>query len=127
MSKGDLMNQNPTASDWVAVRGEKWLTQLSGMEAMLKPLDEPLIVALELEAACRIAEIGCGGGGTAIEILRRAPSGSVVHGFDISRVLVEAARGRIGPGDSGVVSSTSRTWRRQRHNGRTTDWCRASA
>src|SRR5690606_22835179 len=36
----------------------------------------------------------CGGGGTALEILRRAPKGSFVHGFDIAPMLVEWARGR---------------------------------
>ncbi len=87
---------NPAASDWAAARGEKWLAQLSGMEGMLAPVDEPLIRALQLDAPCRIAEIGCGGGGTALEILRRSPAGSVVHGFDISPALVEVARRRIG-------------------------------
>jgi SAM-dependent methyltransferase len=86
------MNENPEASDWVAARGEKWRAQLSGMEAMLAPLDPVLIEALRLDAPCRIAEIGCGGGGTAREILRRAPAGSVVHGFDISPPLIELAR-----------------------------------
>jgi hypothetical protein len=63
------------------------------MEAMLMPVDEPLIRALNLDAPCRIAEIGCGGGGTTLEILRRAP-GSVVHGFDLSPALIELARSR---------------------------------
>jgi SAM-dependent methyltransferase len=81
-------------SDWSAARGDQWRTQLSGMEPMLAPIDEPLIRALELDAPCTIADIGCGGGGTALEILRRAPAGSVVHGFDLSPPLIELARGR---------------------------------
>jgi SAM-dependent methyltransferase len=86
------MNENPAASDWTAARGEKWRAQLAGMEAMLTPVDEPLIRALNLDAPCRIADIGCGGGGTTLEILRRAPAGSVVHGFDLSPALIELAR-----------------------------------
>jgi SAM-dependent methyltransferase len=89
--------EGTAASDWAAARGEKWLAQLSGMEGMLAPVDEPLIRALRLDAPLRIAEIGCGGGGTALEILRRAPAGSVVHGFDISPALIEVARRRSGP------------------------------
>jgi SAM-dependent methyltransferase len=81
-------------SDWAAARGEKWRAQLSGMEATLAPVDEPLIRALHLEAACRIADVGCGGGGTTLQIARNAPTGSVVHGFDISPALIEAARER---------------------------------
>ena len=44
------MNENPAASDWAAARGEKWRAQLAGMEAMLTPVDEPLIRALRLDA-----------------------------------------------------------------------------
>ena len=64
------------------------------MEATLAPVDEPLIDALHLDAPYTIADIGCGGGGTTLEILRRAPAGSVVHGFDISPDSIEAARER---------------------------------
>ncbi len=64
------------------------------MEAMLAPVDAPLIDALRLDAPRRIADIGCGGGGTTLEIPRCAPARSVVHGFDVSPVLIEAARGR---------------------------------
>ena len=77
------MSENPAASDWATARGEKWRKQLSGMEAMLLPVDEPLIRALRLDAPYRIADIGCGGGGTTLKISRRAVAGSVVHGFDI--------------------------------------------
>lgn len=97
------MNENPAASDWAAARGEKWCAQLPGMESMLMPIDEPLISALKLDAPCRIAEIGCGGGGTAMEVLRRAPAGSVVHGFDIAPKLIDLARGRPRPGERSIV------------------------
>jgi SAM-dependent methyltransferase len=86
------MNEYPAATDWTVARGEKWRAQLAGMEATLAPVDEPLIRALNLDAPCRIADIGCGGGGTTLEILRRAPAGSVVHGFDLSPALIELAR-----------------------------------
>jgi SAM-dependent methyltransferase len=89
------MNENSAASDWAGARGEKWRAQLSGMEPMLAPVDEPLIDALQLDAPCRIADLGCGGGGTTLEILRRAPQGSVVRGFDISPASIELARSRI--------------------------------
>jgi SAM-dependent methyltransferase len=72
-------------------------------EAMLKPVDEPLIGGLKLEAPCRIADVGCGGGETTREILRRAPEGSSVHGFDISAELVELARGRTPPGERAIA------------------------
>jgi len=89
------MSENSAASEWATARGEKWRAQLTGMEATIAPVNEPLIRALRLDAPFRIADIGCGGGGTTLEILRRAPAGSVVHGFDISPALVELARTRI--------------------------------
>jgi len=88
------MNENPAASDWAGARGEKWRDQLPRMEAMLAPIDDPLIKALDLDAGYRIADIGCGGGGTTLAIARRAPAGSEVHGYDISPALIEAARAR---------------------------------
>lgn len=97
------MSDSSASSDWAAARGEKWLAALSGMEATLTPVDEPLIRALDLEAPSRIAEVGCGGGGTALEILRRARAGSVVHGFDISPSLIEHARRRARPDERAVV------------------------
>jgi SAM-dependent methyltransferase len=85
----------------------KWLVQLSGMEAMLAPINEPLIRALQLDAPFRIAEVGCGGGGTALELLRRARTGSVVNGFDISPALIEVARRRAGPGQPAIAFETA--------------------
>ncbi len=93
------MNDQNAASGWSAARADKWLAQLTGMESMLRAVDEPLVSALRLVAPMRIAEVGSGGGGTALELLRRAPAGSVVHGFDISARLVERARERVQPGE----------------------------
>ncbi len=93
-AKVAAMSETPTASDWAAARGEKWRAQLDRMEAMLAAVDAPLIAALELDAPYRIADIGCGGGGTTQAIFRRAVAGSAVHGFDISPALIEAARAR---------------------------------
>src|SRR5688572_13507841 len=97
------MSQNPTTSEWRTARGDRWAAHLSGMESTLAPIDAPLIDALELDAPFRIAEVGCGGGGTALEILRRAPAGSVVHGFDLSSKLVETARARVPAGERAIA------------------------
>ena len=74
---------------------------------MLAPVDEPLIRALQLDAPLRVAEVGCGGGGTALELLRRAPAGSVVHGFDISSALIEVARRRSRSAEGVLVFETA--------------------
>lgn len=92
-----------TSSDWVGGRDEKWRTHLPGMEAMLGTIDTPLLDALRVDAPCRIAEIGCGGGGTALSLLRRLPKGTTVHGYDISPILVEHARARIPAGEPALA------------------------
>lgn len=99
----------PSASEfqWAAARGAKWNRSLAGMEAMLAPVDAPLIRALRLDAACRIADLGCGGGATALQVLRMAPAGSTVHGFDLSPASIESARQRIPPGSSTIAFDTA--------------------
>jgi len=89
--------------DWAAARSEKWRRHLAGLEAMLAPIDEPLIERLAIEAPVRIADVGCGSGATTVEVLRRAPAGSVAHGFDLSPALIEVARRRPGAPDSSLA------------------------
>ncbi|WP_426754704.1 hypothetical protein [Myxococcus sp. Y35] len=46
-----MVSENKLSSfDWAAERGSKWQAQLLGMEAMLAPVDAPLIQALQLDA-----------------------------------------------------------------------------
>src|SRR4051794_20510432 len=97
------LTPNPNSADWVASRGEKWATQLAGMEATFTPVDGPLIRALQLDAPCRIADLGCGGGGTTFAVLRQAPAGSAVHGFDISPALIKLAGERRAPDQHGIA------------------------
>lgn len=87
--------ENLLSKDWAALRGEKWRAHEDGMEAMLSPLDEPLIRALRLNEPCRIADIGCGSGGTSLALLRHVPEGSLVQGFDLSAHAIESARERV--------------------------------
>jgi SAM-dependent methyltransferase len=91
------MSLHPSAADWAGARGAQWCAHLAHMESTLAPVNDPLLGALRLAQACRIAEIGCGGGGTALAALRRAPAGSTIHGFDISPALIERAQQRTSP------------------------------
>ena len=87
--------QETPGLDWGGERGVKWRDNLDAMEAMLAAVDAPLLDALDLAAPVKVAEIGSGGGATTRAIAARAPEGSHVHGFDISRDLVAAARRRV--------------------------------
>ena len=98
-----MIPDTPATSDWAALRGDKWRDQLAPMEATLAPVDAPLIRALQLDAPYRIADIGCGGGGTSLQLLQSAPHGSVVHGFDISPALIAVAHNRAPAGETAIA------------------------
>lgn len=85
------MSEVPTSSDWANERGKKWVENMAATEAMLVPIDEPLIAAVQLTDALRVAEIGCGGGRTTHALAQHLPAGGEVHGIDISADVVAAA------------------------------------
>lgn len=81
-------------TDWSGERGLKWRANLGAMEAMLAPVDAPLLRALQVDTPAAVADVGCGGGDTARRLAEDAPAGSRVDGFDISAELIEAANHR---------------------------------
>ena len=93
------MVANISASDWSTDRGEAWRDSMTPLEAMLRPVNAPLIEALDLDRPYRIADIGCGGGETSIAVARSAYPGSAVDGFDISPALEDAAIAKEAYGD----------------------------
>lgn len=107
MTERDPRDTKTTAAAWASARGDIWRSVLDDMEAMLLPIDEPLIDALALDGPLRIADVGCGGGATSRAIARRAAAGSVVHGFDVSPGLVETARQRAAECDVEVAFSVA--------------------
>lgn len=94
---------SPTSDDWAGARGDKWLAQLSGMEAMLAPVDAPLIALLALGGARRIADLACGGGGTTLAVAAAVDPGAAVFGYDISPSLVQFAQRRAASADRAPV------------------------
>ena len=88
------MVANVSASDWSTDRGVAWRESMGPLEAMLAPVNTPLLKALNLDAPYEIADIGCGGGETSLAIAENAHPGSTVTGFDISPALIEAAQSK---------------------------------
>ncbi|MEM9838376.1 MAG: class I SAM-dependent methyltransferase [Pseudomonadota bacterium] len=87
---------------WDGERGVKWASNAERLEAMLTPVDEALIEALELKVPSRVADIGCGGGRTSMAVKSAAPGGSEVVGFDISPALIALAQERTGESAEGL-------------------------
>lgn len=88
------MSRQDSLYTWEQRRGAQWAEHLERLEQMLAPVDAPLFEALALAPPHHIADIGCGGGGTTCSLAALLPEGSVVEGYDVSSVLVEAARQR---------------------------------
>lgn len=87
-------DQTLATDDWAGEMGRKWLTRLDRFESMIGPAGAALMEHAGFNPGERAVDIGCGGGGTSIEIARRVgPTGRVV-GLDISGDLIEAARNR---------------------------------
>ena len=89
--------------DWNGERGKRWLANLEVLEASLAPVDSALLEELQFNRALRIAEVGSGGGSTTRYVLRHAPAGTQIDGYDISEPLVEHARGKTSP-DTDTIS-----------------------
>ncbi|MEM9365918.1 MAG: class I SAM-dependent methyltransferase [Planctomycetota bacterium] len=80
-----------TAQDWIENRSVTWCAHHERLEAMLRPVNGPLMEALQLDAPYRIADVGCGAGDFSMQMQRFAPAGTTVEGFDVAPVMVETA------------------------------------
>ena len=88
------MSTPKNLEDWEGKKGDKWANHVDGLEALLEPVNEPLLAALRPGPSDRIADIGCGGGGATIAARRTAPN-AIVHGFDLAPRLVTLASQRL--------------------------------
>lgn len=92
MSSDMAPAQAVAVADWAGERGRKWVEHLPATEAMLAPINEPLLAALDLAGARRVADIGCGGGRTSCAVAALLPADAQVHGIDVSPDVIAAAR-----------------------------------
>lgn len=94
MNQAQTPMHEMSQEDWAGETGQRWLAHLAQFEGMIAPVGEALLAKAAHAPGERVIDVGCGGGGTSIEIARRvAPSGTV-FGLDISPALVDAARRR---------------------------------
>ncbi len=82
------------AARWNEVSGPVWVEMQSVLDRMLAPFAERLIDAARPREGARGLGIGCGAGGTTLEMARRVGAGGRCLGADISSPLVQAAKAR---------------------------------
>jgi SAM-dependent methyltransferase len=74
--------------------GERWLAHYQHFEGMIAPAGAALLAAAAFGPGERVIDVGCGAGGTSLQIARLvSPDGSVT-GLDISAVLIATCRER---------------------------------
>ncbi|MCV2487954.1 class I SAM-dependent methyltransferase [Geodermatophilus sp. YIM 151500] len=76
---------------WDGEEGAFWAAHAGYFDRAVARYQPPLLEAAELSPGDRVLDIGCGTGGTARDVARRVPAGSVV-GVDLSSAMLDAAR-----------------------------------
>ncbi len=80
---------------WNGRNAEKWVAFQESMDHMLAPLSAHVMDIAGIAIGQRVVDIGCGCGGTSIELAGRiGPSGAVL-GVDISEPMLNRARQRV--------------------------------
>jgi ubiquinone/menaquinone biosynthesis C-methylase UbiE len=80
---------------WNDTAGQTWASLQALLDRQIAPLGEAAMAALDPRAGERILDIGCGCGDTTLALaLAVGPQGRVL-GADISKPMLEVARGRL--------------------------------
>jgi len=85
---------------WNDAAGQTWAEMQEALDRQLAPLGRAAMAALAPKPGERLLDIGCGAGQTTLELAAAVAPGGEVVGLDISRPLLEVARGR--PATAGV-------------------------
>lgn len=90
--------------DWDGEVGERWLAHLDVFESMIAPVGEAIIAKAGFRPGEKIAEVGCGGGASSLDIARAIGAEGHLTAIDISELLLTKARDRIAAAGLGNVS-----------------------
>ncbi|KYF79339.1 SAM-dependent methyltransferase [Sorangium cellulosum] len=93
MSEANQPNRDQAAL-WNEAGGPIWVEMQEVLDAMLAPLEAPLMKEGFPGEGGRVLDIGCGAGATALAMARRLGPTGLCLGVDISGPMVAAARAR---------------------------------
>jgi SAM-dependent methyltransferase len=93
MKVGKAANEDQTAL-WNGLGGRGWVNAQAILDAMLRPFEDRLLEAVEVERGGRVLDVGCGTGSTTLAFARLVgPRGRCV-GVDVSEPMLALARER---------------------------------
>ena len=81
---------------WNTATGQTWAVFQAELDAQVAPLGSPALAALDVHAGAQVLDIGCGCGQTALQLADLVGQDRHVVGVDISKLMLEVARGRAG-------------------------------
>jgi ubiquinone/menaquinone biosynthesis C-methylase UbiE len=82
------------AAYWNGSGGRRWIDRQAMQDALLAPVSARLIAAARVKAGERVIDIGCGCGGTTLEIAAITGNTGRALGLDLSEPMIVRARER---------------------------------
>jgi SAM-dependent methyltransferase len=80
---------------WNSIGGDRWTAAADHTDQMLAPIEDALLARANPRPGMAVLEIGCGCGGSAVEIARRVGGSGRVLGVDVSQQMIAVAKSRL--------------------------------
>ena len=81
-------------AEWNGALGQRWVAMQQETDRVVAPFGDAALKAAAPQPGERVIDIGCGCGGTSIEIASRVGAAGSVLGVDVSQPMLEVARAR---------------------------------
>jgi len=79
-------------AEWNGALGQRWVAMQQELDRIVVPFGDAALKAAAPQPGERVIDIGCGCGGTSIEIARIVGATGSVLGIDVSQPMLEVAR-----------------------------------
>ena len=81
-------------AEWNGVLGQRWVAMQREIDRIVVPFGDAALKVAAPQPGERVVDIGCGCGGTSLDIARIVGRAGAVLGIDVSRPMLEVARSR---------------------------------